>query len=345
MSRKLTTAILTSLAVILMATPLLAAGESPSPSGPKAVVEEAVADLGTIPKGHPAIHDFTIRNAGDAPLEITKVVPGCGCTVATFDHTIAPGQTGKIHAEMDTSDFNGGVARGITVFTNDPDHPRLELTLKVVVKPQMVAFPGYARYIVVHGEDKEGVIPQYVWAEDGKDFHITKIDSPSPYLTTSFRRPSEEELRPEGKGKKQWLVTLDFDYNRAPVGALRGYVVVHTDHAGNDEVKIPLSGFVRPTVALNPPTVDLGTVADDKPVKTGIILQQFLADPMKLTDPETDIPGIEVQIKPIEAGRKFEVLFTAGPGVPKGVFQGKVRIHTDSPKKPIIEVPFHGKAI
>ena len=36
---------------------------------------------------------------------------------------------------------------------------------------------------------------------------------------------------------------------------------------------------------------------------------------------------------------------TLNPGMPKGAFAGKVRIHTDNPKRPLIEVPVRGTVI
>ena len=59
--------------------------------------------------------DFEIRNDGPVELLISDVHPTCGCTVASFDASIAPGAVGKIHAEIDTVDFSGPIAKTITV--------------------------------------------------------------------------------------------------------------------------------------------------------------------------------------------------------------------------------------
>ena len=58
-------------------------------AAPKAVVAEPVVDVGTVPKGDSINHDFVVKNEGAGPLEITQVQPSCGCTVASFDKTIA----------------------------------------------------------------------------------------------------------------------------------------------------------------------------------------------------------------------------------------------------------------
>ena len=114
MQRHVKTAILALCAALLVAASVLAAGK------PKAVVVEPIKDTGTVAKGEKIVQDFLIRNDGDAVLEITSVQPACGCTVAEFDKTVAPGQTGKVHTVLDTATFNGPIAKGVSVFTNDP---------------------------------------------------------------------------------------------------------------------------------------------------------------------------------------------------------------------------------
>ncbi|RPH53759.1 DUF1573 domain-containing protein, partial [bacterium] len=194
------TAILALSAVLLVAATLLAAGK------PKAVAVEPIKDAGNVPKGDKIIHDFVIRNDGDAPLEITQVHPACGCTVVEFDKTIAPGQTGKIHAVLDTSTFNGAISKGVSVFTNDTDTPQIELTVRAKVEPFIAVKPGYARYITVQGEQKEGTITQTLWATDGAPLDVVKVESPYPFLKTSFREAKPEERLADGGQGKQWKV-------------------------------------------------------------------------------------------------------------------------------------------
>ena len=99
--------------------------EKPAPA---AVALEIVKDFGVVNKGQRVTHEFQIRNDGDAVLQITEVRPSCGCTVADFDRTVAPGATGKVKATVDTRNFKGGIAKSVRVFTNDPcqspDRPR-----------------------------------------------------------------------------------------------------------------------------------------------------------------------------------------------------------------------------
>lgn len=340
MNRHLKTAILALCATISVVATLFAedAGKKP-----KAVVAEPVMDAGVVPKGEKIAHDFVIRNEGDAPLEITQVKPACGCTVVDFDKTIAPGQTGKVHSVVDTVTFTGAIAKGVTVFTNDPDTPRLELTVRAKVEPYITAKPGYARYITVQGEEKTGTIVQNLWATDGAPMDVVKIDSPYDFLKISFREATEAERIPEAQGK-QWRIEMTLD-NNAPVGALAEHVTVHTNHPKQKLATIPVSGFVRPVIAVTPTVADFGTVELKEPLNRAINVRAFSTEPIKVTSVEENIKGLDVRLEPVTEGREYQVQLTLNPEVGKGDFKGKLTIHTDSPKRPVIEVELKATVI
>jgi hypothetical protein len=151
-------------------------------SSPKATLREPIADLGVVLKGDGASHDFTISNEGTGVLEIVEVRAECGCTVATFDRSIAPHTSGKIHVVVDTSSFNQPISRNLTVYTNDRANPVISLTVRAQVETDVVVKPGYARYIVVYGEKHEGEIVQTLYSQLGKPLEIVGVDSPFPYL-------------------------------------------------------------------------------------------------------------------------------------------------------------------
>ena len=72
------------LMTLAMGTGVIFADQAEKP-GPTAVALETIKDFGVVNKGQRVTHEFQIRNAGEAELEITEVRPSCGCTVAEFD--------------------------------------------------------------------------------------------------------------------------------------------------------------------------------------------------------------------------------------------------------------------
>lgn len=325
------------------AAPTPAAPAAAKAGQPKAVVVMPIKDVGTVPKGEKIIQDFEIRNDGSVPLEITDVKPACGCTVASYDRTVAPGTVGRVHLVVDTVNFTGPIAKGVTVLTNDAANPQMELTIRAKVEPYVAVKPGFARYTIVRGEAKEGTIVQTLFAPDGTPMDVLKVDSPWPYLSVSFREAQEGERLPDVK-VKQWRVETKLSSD-APVGPLAGYVTVHTSHAKQKLVEIPVSGFVRPVLAVTPARADFGKIDVKEPQRRVLDVKNFATEPIKVIGVDSPGQGVEAKVEPLEEGREYTVRLTLGPAMAKGPFHGKLTIHTDSPKSPVLEVEMVGTVL
>lgn len=331
--------ILTLLALFLAAAPQLAAADGPVP---KAVVPGPVWNAGPVAKGERLSTDFVIRNEGDAELELLEVTPACGCTVAKFDARIPPGGSGKVHAELDTTGFLGPIAKGITVLTNDPANPRLQLTIQAQVEARLRAQPGYARYIYVQGHG-EAPIAQTVWALDYPDLEVVEVVSPYPFLTVSFREATEAERLSEAVGR-QWrvLTTLQPD---APVGALTEPVLIRTNHPREPEMDLPISGFVRPLFAATPAVIDFGSVELGEPRLLGVAFVNFGSEPVEIVGVESSVPGIEGTAEVVQAGHRFGLRLVLKPEIAKGAVHGVITVRTTSERQPAFEIPVKGTVL
>lgn len=317
-------------------------GAPVAPQGPtpKVVYPETVFDAGVVVKGNSIEHEFEVKNEGTAVLEVTNVTSTCGCTVADYDRTIAPGKSGKIKVVVDSSTFAGPTSKAVVVYTNDPVTPRASLTVKCDVRPHIRVNPGYARYISVQGE-AQGTIKQVMWAADKfADLVVSKVESPYPHVRVSFREATAEERKEDGEGR-QWVVEMTLASD-APVGALTEYVKIHTNHPGQKVVTIPVSGFVRPVLAATPHQVDIGSRKLEEAYKTAAFIRNFATEAINLGAASVDVPGVTAEVVPVTEGRSYNLLLTFGPTVAKGALRGKVEIKTDSAKVPMLVVPLEG---
>lgn len=321
---------------------VMAAAEAADAARPKAVVAQPVHEAGVVPTGQQIVHDFMIENQGDAALEITAVRPACGCTVAQFDRTIAPGASGKVNAVLDTSTFGGAIAKGITVLTNDPAKPRIELTVKAEVRPHLVADPGFARFLQPQHSDP-GVVEQRVWTKSFDKLEIVGVTSPYPFLEVTHEPITDAADRHKDGVGPQHELTFVLDYSQAPVGALAEYVVVATNHPQQPEIKIPVSGFIRPLVVVTPAAADFGTLelAADGAVGS-VILKHYGAKPLEIGAAESTVAGVEVAVEQVEAGHEFRVRVQLPPDMPKGPFAGTISLSTNNPRHPTVEIPLTG---
>jgi hypothetical protein len=73
---KLKLMMMASVLVLLLPLAGFAAGTAEEGAKPSVAVLEPVYEFDEVVDGSQVIHDFIVRNTGDAPLDITKVKPG-----------------------------------------------------------------------------------------------------------------------------------------------------------------------------------------------------------------------------------------------------------------------------
>lgn len=104
--------------------------------------DNTTLDYGTIQKGSNGNREFIIKNTGDKPLIISKVVPACGCTTPDWSkEPIAPGKTGKIAVHYNTELVNP-FKKIIEVFSNDPKNSRSVVYIQGEVVDRPVQSPS-----------------------------------------------------------------------------------------------------------------------------------------------------------------------------------------------------------
>ena len=339
--RRLTTIVLVLLFTLAFSHGLSAADQA-GETVPRAVVRESVKDFGRVPRGDSLSHSFVIRNDGDAMLEITEVKPSCGCTVAQFDRTIAPGESGEIRTVLDTSSFKGPIAKSVQVFTNDATNPKLNLVIKANIRAFVEAEPGYARFIAVQGESAQSST-QIVWSPNRDDLAVLGVNSPYPFVKVNYREAAPEEKRAGASGR-QWKVDITLS-SSAPTGPLADFVVVRTNHPEKPSFQLPLSGFVRPVLTVTPRIADFGRRELDEPQRASLEIKNMGSENVELGEMTTDLEGLEAEIEALEEGKLFRVDLTLSPGLAKGPFEGMLTIHTSSDRQPVLEVRVKGVAL
>jgi hypothetical protein len=340
-------AILTlSLAVLAFAASPAGADSADSeaqPSGAPLTCDAPEFDVGTRVKGERISHTFVLRNPGAAPVTIAHVAPYVGVTISAFDRTIPAGGEGKVHAELDTTKLTGPGTTPINVLVEGLAEPALVLTFRFDVVAKLVAHPGYARWIFVQHE-APGTIGQTVYANDGADFEVVAVESPMPAIAVTYREATPGERVAEHAGR-QWRI-LPTLAAQAEVGALSGFLAVHTTHPRQKILHIPVSGFVRPVVLVEPQRGDYGTIELAGPRPATFQVRNFATEPIAVTGAETDLAGVTARIEPLEQGRRYRVVVVFDPATMReGPFAGRLRITTDSQKAPVLTVDLAGTMV
>jgi hypothetical protein len=344
--------------VVAVLLPALALGQGPAPAAPTQPVSGQVAvppaapegphpvmdvaqkilDFGTVSKGQKVKATFEVRNTGTAPLEINQVRPVCGCTVASFDHTIPPGGTGKVNAEVDTTGFSGPIAKAVMVFSNDPVTPNMNLVIKADVRAfiEVLPRPLIIFRSILQGEPASEKLT--LVTADGSDFKVESVNTGGGPYQVAFRELGEKERIPDRKGS-QWLVTVTVPAD-APKGMLNQKIVVKTTAAKAPEVTINVQGAVRPVVDVIPAEVNFGTVTGDALVGHNVlVVNNRQGTELQITEAKVDNPNYTTEVVPLAAGQRYQVAVSLKAGAPKGTQKTNLKIITNDPLRKVIDVP------
>lgn len=318
---------------------LLTAGATALDAQPRAIAEDTVVDAGQVIRGQLSEHTFTLGNGGDRPLELVDVDPTCGCTVVDYDRAIAPGESGRIVATLNTKGMRGPVARTVRVFTNDPRNPQIDLVIKADVRAYVDASPGYARFLAVRGQGADPV-RQIIYSDEPGNLAVTDVTSPYPFISARAYEAGEQE-RLAGRPGRQWVVEVTLADN-APEGGFADFLELELDHPRLDSMRIPVSGFIQPVVAVLPRVADFGRKELSAP-HTAILEVKNLGEPaVRLGEAQSDVNGLSSELEVVDEGRLFRLRLTLDPAMPKGDFAGTLTIPTSSPLQPEVRIDLRG---
>jgi hypothetical protein len=148
---------------------------------------------------------------------------------------IAVGKSGQVKASIDTHNLSGPVEKMITLATNDPRHPSVTLSIRVVVEPEIEVSASSISFGNVPAGKEVGqeiilTIPP------GKPIKILSAVSKDPNFGVRI------EPVPDGTGR-QFKLTAKLSASAKP-GYHLGQIIVKTDSRLTPEIAIYQSGMV-----------------------------------------------------------------------------------------------------
>ena len=190
-------------------------------------------------------HDFPIRNAGTLSLEIRNVRASCGCTaVKPSQNVVPPGGEASVRARLDLRGRSGLQIKIITVESNDPQTPNLNLQLKGTAIQALRAQPS-SMFFGPIGPD--GVRSRAFDIISGRGpIQIVGIRADHPGLLLA---PVAAEPGADGTTHR-FELTLD---PSLPPGPVNGSIFVKTDLEGQPEISIPVAAHIKAPEPLPPP--------------------------------------------------------------------------------------------
>ncbi|MGI9087337.1 MAG: DUF1573 domain-containing protein [Chthoniobacterales bacterium] len=148
--------------------------------------EKTQIDLSPKATDAEAVANFKYENKGTKPIKITSVKSSCGCTVASLKkELVEPGEKGEVTATFKIGGRTGVQQKAITVTTDDPNQPVINLMLKADIPVALEMRPTF-----VYWENGVEPTPKKIEVKAGKDVELSKLEvtSSAPDFKTSVEK-------------------------------------------------------------------------------------------------------------------------------------------------------------
>jgi hypothetical protein len=301
-------------------------------AGPLILVDNPTYDFGKAAVGEKVRHIYMVTNAGFETLQITNVHPSCGCTtVGDWTHTIAPGQSGQIAVQFDTSRYGGGppITKTIEVYSNAKNEPRKTLLLKGTVWKPIEVMPTVA--VISIPPDATNAMSTTVHLANQTENPVTFSNaiSANPLFTVEL-----QELK---AGKEyQLVVTAHPPYTP---GNLPGTVSVNTSLPGTPIINVPVTASVAPPIQIYPAQITLNST-QDRWITNNVTIHGNTTNVLTLSNPKASDSRIytDLQAKGPKGMFNLVVAFPPAFQIEAGK-TAEVTIESNNPHVPMIHIP------
>jgi hypothetical protein len=252
--------------------------------------------------------------------------------------SIPPGGRGEIEVTFNGLGRPGHQEKTVTVLSNDPQTQSLILTIRAMVLTQLGVEPKIADLKTVPW-DGEAAVTLELLMRDRAAVRIERIESTSPAL--SGRLVTEP-----GEGGKELPIRLEVQLRPGlPPGKIRERLTLHTTSQVVPRLEVPVTGTVLGDFQAEPASLTFLSLREADAGRRSLEVKVTATGEarLRITRLEDTTGFLETAIEEVSPAREFRVKVTprAGQGGFPPRFSGKLRIHTDSPRQPILELPVY----
>lgn len=328
-------------------------------------------DLGHLEYGDVRELVVRLRNDDGRPLEVQRVVPGCGCTVPSLrwerpDGTVAtgathpgddpltlpPGAVAELTLRVDTrrSDKQNTSKRVLVRITSDsPTNPFLTLEVHFIVDVPFQATPGRLDLHQVPAGGGGVAATELIAATDDA-VRLDRVDATSPGV--------EAELIEEQRfGMTVWTVRARL-LPPLELGTYLGFVRLGLADAEGQPLErtfeLDVQAHVVPDLGLDPSRLVFPPVPAERMHETvaeADLVARLPGQRVGLLEATLEGPQAEhlrletlpVQVDAEGRASRWRLRLHAEPSLTERVFSGTLRLTLDDPQFPELEVPYMGR--
>ncbi len=315
---------------------------------PTAVIEEGGKyDFGKMAFGQEKDHVFTIKNTGEAEMQLKLMTKVCTCTNVLIDDVdlakqlttvvkVAPGEKKAVKLVWKPKDAKR-FSTSANLGTNDPEHPSIPLLVTGDVYLPLVITPApLLNFLVISNDiDHSGLVA--VHPAEFKGLKITKLTSSKPESITAKAIPLEKSELDQLKTSEGFKIEVKVKDNMS-LGDFKEEVVCETNCPDQKTFRIALMGTVVGPVNVIPTKLRMRNVTTTRGGRTAMTIsvrggRETKVDVLSAPD------DLKITIEPTETKGQYQMVIVAPPGLSGGAHAGTILLRTDHPKAPEIKVP------
>jgi hypothetical protein len=305
---------------------------------PKIQFDKTVYDFGVVTQAAQLSGTFAFTNAGDAVLKVEKPAPTCGCTVAGIKpDTLQPGEKGELTFTLNIPPNRIKLEKQIVVASNDPENPKVSLTIKADHQPLYEYAPMMLNVNVHQGATTNVVVE--VKRTDGQKLVVSKITTKEGWITAKT-----EPAEPPSDAAARIVVNLKAGGDPRRVG---DWVHVHTDNPDKPAFSVFANVRVTGDVVWEPDAI-VWSINDPELVRQQrqeAMITRRLSVTAAVSEPklavsnlQSTLPGVGLEVVPGEAGKPCMIVAKLND-VPSQTVSGTLTFETNLTNQSKVQVP------
>ena len=298
-------------------------------------LDSYIFDLGAARPNSVAGKTIKLRNAGAQPLLIHKIETSCPClTVEAPQSSIGPGETADVNLLLDTTGYEGVLARSASILSNDPVSPRVVIDVTAFVRPARL-LPS-TRHVDFGRISRHAGTSVDVVVKDPGDGSLVMLD---PQSNSSFVTANLSRHRSAVSGRAWYTLTIGMKPGAA-LGRLGAMVSVRTNCPKEPLFRVPVVGEVVPDIKVEPELIFFGMPKQGKVVIKSITISTADKGRFAITEVRNPIPLVDIRYS--RTGNSCTLTATLLDTAPAGAVNGDLVVRTDDADQPEIHIPMRG---
>lgn len=287
-------------------------------------------------------HTFEFKNVGQSVFKIgnPEGLPS-GLKVTIPKKEIEPGEGSEVDMEY-TPSGEGKVDLEFLVPTNDPNESEIKLQIGGIVRKELTYYPEKLVFNNVKIHKTVTIVDNRYGQLD-----ITNVKVSSPEIAYKIETTSKSVVDSYAdvfNGErlvKTHNITIDSDLIKL-INNPDQFIEIETNNQYYPVLKIPIVVPSNIFVKVNPDGFFFGFVKKGSKISKKVVIRPVQDDKFKIT--EVSSPSEFITVERVQLGKDqgYEITVTLDLTTPVGTIQSNIKVYTNLPEKPVIEIPIYG---